>query len=301
MGGLNHASAQRKGIILAGGSGTRLWPITIAVSKQLLPIWDKPTIYYPLTTLMDAGIREYLIISTARDIPLFRNLFGDGSHLGISINYAVQNAPKGIAEALIIAEEFLDHCPCALILGDNIFHGTEIRRVLKTAVKCKTNSIIACPVADPERYGVIHQDASGKIREIIEKPKRPESNFAVTGLYFYDSSAPQRAQKLSPSDRNELEITDLNRAYLHDNCLDAHYLTEDATWLDTGTNYTLLQASQLIETIQSRQGILIGSPELAALEQRWIDRADVLKSIDQFEKSSYSKMLSSVLKTRFDL
>jgi len=286
----------RKGIILAGGNGTRLWPLTAAVSKQLLPIWDKPTIFYPLSTLMTAGIREILVISTHRDLPQFRELLGDGSRFGIKIDYASQNLPNGIAEALLIAEDFIDNHPSALILGDNIFHGSEIKKIVRSASESQHTSVIACPVADPERYGVVSFDTDGLAQEIIEKPQQPKSKYAVTGLYFYDSTASLRAKTLKPSDRGELEITDLNNSYLSDRLLRVHCLTEDVTWLDTGTNYSFLQASQIVETIQNRQGLLIGSPELTALENGWITQLDIKNVVSKYPNSAYSVALNEVCK-----
>jgi glucose-1-phosphate thymidylyltransferase len=286
----------RKGIILAGGSGTRLWPLTAAVSKQLLPIWDKPTIFYPLSTLMTAGIREFLVISSNRDLPQFRELLGDGSRFGITINYASQKRPNGIAEALLIAEDFIDNHPSALILGDNIFHGSEIKKIVQVASESQQTSVIACPVADPERYGVVSFDTDGLAQQIIEKPQQPQSKYAVTGLYFYDSTASERAKTLKPSGRGELEITDLNNSYLSDQLLRVHCLTEDVTWLDTGTNYSFLQASQIVETIQNRQGLLIGSPELTALENGWITQLDIENVVSKYPNSSYSVALIEACK-----
>jgi glucose-1-phosphate thymidylyltransferase len=286
----------RKGIILAGGSGTRLWPLTAAVSKQLLPIWDKPTIFYPLSTLMTAGIREFLVISSNRDLPQFRELLGDGSRFGITINYASQKRPNGIAEALLIAEDFIDNHPSALILGDNIFHGSEIKKIVQVASESQQTSVIACPVADPERYGVVSFDTDGLAQQIIEKPQQPQSKYAVTGLYFYDSTASERAKTLKPSGRGELEITDLNNSYLSDQLLRVHCLTEDVTWLDTGTNYSFLQASQIVETIQNRQGLLIGSPELTALENGWITQWDIENVVSKYPNSSYSVALIEACK-----
>jgi glucose-1-phosphate thymidylyltransferase len=286
----------RKGIILAGGSGTRLWPLTAAVSKQLLPIWDKPTIFYPLSTLMTAGIREFLVISSNRDLPQFRELLGDGSRFGITINYASQKRPNGIAEALLIAEDFIDNHPSALILGDNIFHGSEIKKIVRVASESQQTSVIACPVADPERYGVVSFDTDGLAQQIIEKPQQPQSKYAVTGLYFYDSTASERAKTLKPSGRGELEITDLNNSYLSDQLLRVHCLTEDVTWLDTGTNYSFLQASQIVETIQNRQGLLIGSPELTALENGWITQWDIENVVSKYPNSSYSVALIEACK-----
>jgi len=287
----------RKGIILAGGNGTRLWPLTAAVSKQLLPIWDKPTIFFPLSTLMAAGIREFLVISTKRDLPQFRELLGDGSRFGIKIDYASQNRPNGIAEALLIAEDFIDNRPSALILGDNIFHGSEIKKIVRVASESQQTSVIACPVADPERYGVVSFDLNGLAHEIIEKPQQPKSRYAVTGLYFYDSTASARAKKLKPSNRGELEITDLNNTYLKDQLLRVHCLTEDVTWLDTGTNYSFLQASQVVETIQNRQGLLIGSPELTALENGWITKLDIENVVSKYPNSAYSVSLTEACKS----
>ena len=295
MAGRSVNSINRKGILLAGGSGTRLWPLTAAISKQLLPIWDKPTIYYPLATLMMAGIREILVISTVRDLPLFKELLGDGARFGIHLDYERQDKPNGIAEALIIAEDFIATNPSALILGDNIFHGSEIATIVKQASNSEHAAVMACPVADPERYGVVSLELNGTVRSIVEKPKQPKSKYAVTGLYFYDQTASLRAKELKPSHRNELEITDLNLSYLADNQLKAFCLTEDATWLDTGTNYSLMQASQVIQTIQNRQGSLVGSPEFVALEQGWLQKPDIYSSIQDYPNSEYSRTLMRMI------
>lgn len=285
----------RKGIILAGGSGTRLWPITASVSKQLLPVWDKPMIYYPLATLMLAGIREILLISTPRDLDAFRSLLGDGSRFGIQLSFAVQDQPNGLAEAMIISEQFLMQSPSALILGDNIFHGSALTTCLLNANHSERSSIFASKVVDPERYGVIGFDQSGRPTSIEEKPQSPKSQFAVTGLYFYSNDAPSLAKTLKPSARNELEITDLNRLYLDASKLDLQIFDDTVTWLDTGTNESLLQAAQLIEAIQTRHGMIIGCPEAVAYQQGWLSEEDVERSTSEFPNSAYSKQLKIMI------
>ncbi|MEL6289366.1 MAG: glucose-1-phosphate thymidylyltransferase RfbA [Pseudomonadota bacterium] len=261
----------RRGIILAGGSGSRLHPATQVVSKQLLAIYDKPMIYYPLSTLMLAGIREILIISTAAHAPLFRALLGDGKRWGLDLHYAVQDRPAGIAEALIIAEKFLDGRPSALVLGDNVFHGDGMAEVLqRTASHAEGATVFAYHVQDPERYGVVSFDAHGQATDLEEKPSAPQSNFAVTGLYFYDPSAPGRAGELTPSARSELEITDLNRAYLRDRALRVEVLSRGYAWLDTGTPASLLDAGNFVATIERRQGLKIACPEEIAWRMGFI-------------------------------
>ena len=287
---------QRKGIILAGGAGTRLYPITLTTSKQLLPIYDKPMIYYPLSTLMMAGIKEILLIATPHDMPQFEKLFGDGSQWGIEISYAEQPSPDGLAQALIIGEEFLDNSPCALILGDNIFYGNQLEILLDSANnRAKGATVFAYHVQDPERYGVIAFDQDGTATSIEEKPKQPKSKYAVTGLYFYDEHAPQYAKQIKPSDRGELEITDLNNIYLEKNQLSVERMGRGYAWLDTGTHESLLQAGQLIATLKQRQGLRICCPEEIAFRQNWITAAQLEKLAAPMIKSGYGKYLLEII------
>jgi glucose-1-phosphate thymidylyltransferase len=286
----------RKGIILAGGSGTRLHPITRVISKQLLPIYDKPMIYYPLTTLMYAGIREIQIITTPHEQHMFQSLLGDGSDWGLSLEYAAQPKPEGLAQALIIAEEFLDGGPSCLILGDNIFHGSQLAGVLERARSRQHGAtVFGYWVRDPHRYGVVEFDETFKVLGIEEKPEQPRSNYAVTGLYFYDHRAPEFARSLEPSKRGELEITDLNRLYLEDGSLSVERLGRGYAWLDTGTHQSLQEASNFIETIENRQGLKIACPEEIAFLQGWIDDAQVKKLAEPLLKSGYGDYLLELL------
>ncbi|MFY9589620.1 glucose-1-phosphate thymidylyltransferase RfbA [Rickettsia endosymbiont of Halotydeus destructor] len=289
----------RKGIILAGGSGTRLHPSTLAISKQLIPVFDKPMVYYPLTTLMLAGIREILIISTARDIPLFKELLGDGSSWGMSFEYAVQNSPDGLAQAITIGANFIDSNPSALILGDNIFYGDCLSDLLYEADSKKEGAtIFAYRVSDPERYGIVEFDDKCNVISLEEKPKIPKSNFAVTGLYFYDKEAPYLVNQLKPSARGELEITDLNNLYREKNKLSTKILKRGYAWLDTGTHESLLEASQFIATIEHRQGLKIGCPEEIAWRMGWINEAKLEELGSKIVKSGYGQYLLNLLHER---
>jgi glucose-1-phosphate thymidylyltransferase len=282
----------RKGIILAGGSGTRLYPLTQVVSKQLLPVYDKPMIFYPLATLMQANIREILIITTPHEQALFRQLLGDGSDWGIRLEYAVQPNPEGLAQALIIAEEFLQGAPSCLILGDNIFHGGGLSEVLSRATGHDSGAtVFGYWVRDPERYGVVEFDSDYRALSIEEKPERPRSHYAVTGLYFYDGRASALARGLAPSLRGELEITDLNRLYLEDESLRVERLGRGYAWLDTGTHESLQQAANFIETIETRQGLKVACPEEIAFMQGWIDEAQIRKLAEPLRKSGYGEYL----------
>ena len=286
----------RKGIILAGGSGTRLYPLTQVVSKQLLPVYDKPMIYYPLSTLMQAGIREIQVITTPHEQSMFVDLLGDGSQWGLELNYAIQEKPEGLAQALIIAEPFLDGQPSCLILGDNIFHGGGLREVLESATTRQHGAtVFGYWVSDPERYGVVEFDDEFSVLSIEEKPEHPRSHYAVTGLYFYDENAPAFAAGLAPSKRGELEITDLNKRYLDTNQLSVERLGRGYAWLDTGTHESLQQAASFIETIETRQGLKIACPEEIALEQGWIDRKQVERLAEPLRKSGYGDYLMQLL------
>jgi glucose-1-phosphate thymidylyltransferase len=285
----------RKGIILAGGSGTRLYPITIAVSKQLLPLYDKPMIYYPLSVLMLAGIREICVITTPQDQEQFRRLLGDGSQWGIELTYVVQSSPDGLAQAFILAEAFLDGAPSALVLGDNVFFGHGLPKLLAAADQQRVGgSVFGYHVADPERYGVVAFNDDGTAQEIIEKPATPPSNYAVTGLYFLDGSAPQRARQVQPSARGELEITDLLQMYLNEGCLKVETMGRGYAWLDTGTHGSLLDAGNFVRTLQERQGLQTGSPEEIAYEQGWIDAARLKAQAAKFAKNAYGAYLEGL-------
>jgi len=287
----------RKGIILAGGSGTRLHPLTRVISKQLLPVYDKPMIYYPLTTLMYAGIREILVITTPHEQHLFRQLLGDGSEWGLRIEYAVQPSPDGLAQALIIAEDFLAGGPSCLILGDNIFHGGGLRDVLqRAAARLEGATVFGYWVNDPERYGVVEFDAEFRVISLEEKPRQPRSHYAVTGLYFYDGRAPELARSLQPSARGELELTDLNRLYLDAGDLSVERLGRGYAWLDTGTHQSLQEASNFIETIENRQGLKIACPEEIAYLAGWIDADQVRRLAEPLLKSGYGDYLVDLLK-----
>lgn len=286
----------RKGIILAGGSGTRLYPLTRVVSKQLLPVYDKPMIYYPLSTLMHAHIRDIVIITTPHEQPMFQKLLGDGSQWGLRLSFAVQERPEGLAQALIIAEDFLDGHPSCLILGDNIFHGGGLRDVLRRAAEREGKAtVFGYWVSDPERYGVVEFDDEFHVLSIEEKPGQPKSNYAVTGLYFYDERAPEFARGLGPSARGELEITDLNKRYLEAGDLLVERLGRGYAWLDTGTHESLQQAASFIETIETRQGLKIACPEEIALGQGWIDRAQLERLAEPLRKSGYGDYLLQLL------
>lgn len=286
-----------KGIILAGGSGTRLYPLTRVTSKQLLPVYDKPMIYYPLSTLMLAGIRDILIISTLVDTPRFEELLGDGSHFGIHLSYAVQPKPEGLAQAFLIGESFIGDDACAMILGDNIFYGGYFRRNLAEAVKNAVDgnaTIFGYYVKDPKRFGIVEFDKDKNVISVEEKPKEPKSNYCITGLYFYPQGVADKAKQVKPSARGELEITDLNRLYLDQSRLKVRILGRGFAWLDTGTMDSLMEASIFVQTVQSRQGVVISAPEEIAYYEKWIDRKKLLESARMYGKSPYGEHLKRV-------
>lgn len=287
---------QRKGIILAGGSGTRLHPATLAISKQLLPVYDKPMVYYPLSTLMLAGIRDILIISTPQDTPRFSQLLGDGSQWGLNLQYAVQLSPDGLAQAFVIGEKFIGNDPSALVLGDNIFYGHDFHTLLESAMSRQEGaSVFAYHVHDPERYGVAEFDEAGKVLSLEEKPLKPKSSYAVTGLYFYDAQVCALARDLAPSPRGELEITDLNRLYLQQNQLNVEIMGRGYAWLDTGTHESLLEASQFIATLENRQGLKVSCPEEIAFRQGWITAQQLENLAQPLKKNGYGQYLLRVL------
>ena len=295
-----------KGIILAGGSGTRLYPITTVMSKQLLPVYDKPMVYYPLSTLMLAGIRDILVISTPRDLPNFKSLLGDGSDFGISLSYAEQPSPDGLAQAFIIGEDFIAGEPCALVLGDNIFYGNGLSKRLRRAVAkaegadgTGRSTIFGYHVDDPERFGVVEFDADYNVVSIEEKPAEPKSSYAVTGLYFYDSRVVELAKSVKPSARNEYEITDLNRLYLEDGSLDVVTLGRGFAWLDTGTIESLFEASEFVRTVEGAQGLPVCVPEEIAFENGWIDREKLVECAERYGKSAYGEHLAEVAAGHF--
>ena len=284
-----------KGIILAGGSGTRLHPLTIAVSKQLMPIHDKPMIYYPLSIIMKAGIREILIISTPHDLPNFKKLLGDGSQIGCTIQYKEQGVPNGVAQAFVLGESFIGEDDVALILGDNIFYGSSLNKALKKGIKPAGGCVFAYPVADPERYGVVAFDEDNIAYSIEEKPAKPKSNYAIPGLYFYDNSVVEIAKNLEPSARGEYEITDVNKHYLEQGKLKVIPLGRGVAWLDTGTHKSLMQAGQFIEVIEERQGLKVGCIEEVAFEEGYIDRDKLKESAEKYKKSGYGAYLAKLL------
>lgn len=284
-----------KGIILAGGSGTRLYPLTMVTSKQLLPVYDKPMIYYPLSTLMLAGIRDILIISTPQDLPNFERLLGDGSRYGINLSYEVQPSPDGLAQAFLIGEKFIDGDSCAMVLGDNIFYGSGLKQHLREAAARETGAtVFGYYVDDPERFGIVEFDENGKAISLEEKPKNPKSNYCVTGLYFYDNRVVEMAKKVKPSARGELEITDLNKLYLEDDTLNVVTLGRGYAWLDTGTMDALAEATEFVKVIESRQGIQISAVEEIAYKNGWISKEKLIESAEKYGKSPYGEHLKKV-------
>jgi len=291
-----------KGIILAGGSGTRLYPLTKVTSKQLLPVYDKPMIFYPLSTLMLAGIRDILIISTPTDTPRFEELLGDGSSMGIHLSYAVQPSPDGLAQAFLIGEEFIGDEPCAMILGDNIFYGGWFRKNLREAVKNAQegkSTIFGYYVRDPERFGIVEFDDKKNVISVEEKPKEPKSNYAITGLYFYPAGVSEMAKQVKPSARGELEITDLNRIYLEQDNLKVQILGRGFAWLDTGTMESLMEAASFVQTVQNRQGVVISAPEEIAYYEKWITQQQLMETAEQYGKSPYGEHLRLVAEDKF--
>lgn len=286
-----------KGIILAGGAGTRLYPLTMVTSKQLLPVYDKPMIYYPLSTLMLAGIKDILIISTPSDTPRFKELLGDGSHFGISLSYKVQPSPDGLAQAFLLGEEFIGDDACAMVLGDNIFYGAGFSTILKQAAQNAQNgraTVFGYHVDDPERFGIVEFDENGKVISVEEKPENPKSNYAITGLYFYDKDVVEYAKQVKPSARGELEITTLNEIYLNKGRLDVKLLGRGFAWLDTGTMDSLVEAANFVQTVEKRQGIKISAPEEIAYKNGWITKEQLLASAEKYGKSPYGKHLYKV-------
>ena len=286
-----------KGIILAGGAGTRLYPLTMVTSKQLLPVYDKPMIYYPLSTLMLAGIKDILIISTPEDTPRFEHLLGDGSQFGISLSYAIQPSPDGLAQAFIIGEEFIGNEPCAMVLGDNIFYGNGLFGLMNNAIKATeagTATVFGFYVKDPERFGVVEFDADGKVLSVEEKPKQPKSNYAITGLYFYPAGVAEKAKQVKPSARGELEITTLNENYLLEGSLNVELMGRGFAWLDTGTMESLLRASNFISMVEEQQGVMISAPEEIAYRYNWITAEQLIKAAEMYGKSPYGEHLKSV-------
>lgn len=289
-----------KGIILAGGSGTRLYPLTMVTSKQLLPVYDKPMIYYPLSTLMLAGIRDILIISTPTDLPNFERLLGDGSRYGINLSYAVQPSPDGLAQAFLIGEEFIDGDSCAMVLGDNIFYGSGLKKHLREAASRENGAtVFGYYVDDPERFGIVEFDENGKAISIEEKPKNPKSNYCVTGLYFYDNRVVEMAKKVKPSARGELEITDLNKLYLEEDSLNVVTLGRGYAWLDTGTMDALSEATEFVKVVENRQGIQISAVEEIAYTNGWISREKLIESAEKYGKSPYGEHLKKVAEGKF--